>query len=46
MAGNPVIRLEGISKVYEVGGQPVYALTDINEHIQAGEYVAMMGPSD
>ncbi len=45
MAGNPVIRLEGISKVYEVGGQPVYALTDINEHIQPGEYVAMMGPS-
>ncbi len=45
MAGDPVIRLEGISKVYEVGGQPVYALTDINEHIQPGEYVALMGPS-
>ena len=40
-----MIRLEGVSKIYEVGGQPVYALTDINEHIRAGEYVAIMGPS-
>ena len=40
-----MIRLEGVFKVYEVGGQPVYALSDITEHIHAGEYVAIMGPS-
>ncbi len=40
-----MIRLEDVSKVYEVGGQPVYALMEVSEHIRAGEYVAIMGPS-
>jgi putative ABC transport system ATP-binding protein len=40
-----VIRLEGISRTYELGGQPVHALAGIDEHIAAGEHVAIMGPS-
>jgi putative ABC transport system ATP-binding protein len=40
-----VIELQHISKVYEVGGQPIYALRDTSENIQSGEYVAIVGPS-
>jgi putative ABC transport system ATP-binding protein len=40
-----VIRLEKICRTYQLGGQPVHALVDIDEHIQPGEHVAIMGPS-
>ncbi len=40
-----MIRLQDVSKTYEVGGQPVHALVDATEHIRPGEYVAVMGPS-
>jgi putative ABC transport system ATP-binding protein len=40
-----VIRLEGISRTFEVGGEPVHALVDVDEHVQDGEHVALMGPS-
>jgi putative ABC transport system ATP-binding protein len=40
-----MIELEGVSRVYEMGGQPVYALRDVDETIEAGDYVAIMGPS-
>jgi len=40
-----VIRLEGVSRTYQLGGQPVHALVDVTEHIRPGEHVAIMGPS-
>ena len=40
-----MIRLEGVSRTYLLGGQPVHALVDVDEHIEAGEHVAIMGPS-
>lgn len=40
-----MIELQHISKLYEVGGQPIYALRETNETIQSGEYVAIVGPS-
>ena len=40
-----MIRLEGISRTYQLGGQPVHALAGISEHIEPGEHVAIMGPS-
>jgi putative ABC transport system ATP-binding protein len=40
-----VIRLEGVSRTYELGGQPVHALADVDETIDAGEHIAIMGPS-
>jgi putative ABC transport system ATP-binding protein len=40
-----VIRLEKICRTYQLGGQPVHALADIDEHVEKGEHVAIMGPS-
>ena len=40
-----MIRLEGVSRTYQLGGQPVHALVDINERVAPGEHVAIMGPS-
>ncbi len=40
-----MIRLEGISRVYEVGGRPVRALDGVDLAIPDGDYVSVMGPS-
>jgi putative ABC transport system ATP-binding protein len=40
-----MIRLEGLSRTFEVGGRPVHALLDVDETIVAGEHLAVMGPS-
>jgi putative ABC transport system ATP-binding protein len=40
-----MIRLEGVSRTFEVGGEPVHALVDVDEEITAGEHLAIMGPS-
>jgi putative ABC transport system ATP-binding protein len=40
-----MIRLEGISRTFDVGGEPVHALVDVHETIAAGEHLAIMGPS-
>jgi putative ABC transport system ATP-binding protein len=40
-----VIRLEGVSRTFEIGGRPLHALVDVSEHIPPGEHVAIMGPS-
>ncbi len=40
-----MIRLADVQRVFLVGGQPVYALQDVNLRVAAGEYLAIMGPS-
>ena len=40
-----MIELAGVSRTFQVGGRPVYALRDIDVRIAAGEHVAIMGPS-
>jgi putative ABC transport system ATP-binding protein len=40
-----MIRLEGVSRLYEIGGRPLVALDQVSEHVRAGEHVAIMGPS-
>ncbi len=40
-----MIDLENIQRIFPVGDQAVHALRDINLHIEAGEYVSIMGPS-
>jgi putative ABC transport system ATP-binding protein len=40
-----MIRLEEVSRIYDLGGQPVRALDAVSEEIAAGEHVAIMGPS-
>ena len=44
-AAEPIIRLQGIGRTYDLGGQPVHALVDVDEDIAAGEHLAIMGPS-
>ena len=45
MTDNPVIKTQGIEKIYDMGKVQVVALTDINIEIFPGEFVAIMGPS-
>lgn len=40
-----MIELEGVCRTFDVGGRPVHALVDVDEHIAAGEHIAVMGPS-
>ncbi len=41
----PVVRVEGLRKVYSLGDSQVIALAGIDLEIRAGEFVAVMGPS-
>ncbi|WP_416825597.1 ABC transporter ATP-binding protein [Ectobacillus polymachus] len=40
-----VIELKNIQKTYELGGQTIHALHNVNFSVQEGEFVAIMGPS-
>jgi putative ABC transport system ATP-binding protein len=40
-----LIRLQNIARLYQMGGETIYALRDITLEIERGEYVAIMGPS-
>ena len=40
-----VARLEGVSKIYQLGTVAVHALREVNIDLRAGEYVSIMGPS-
>ncbi len=41
----PVVRVEGLRKIYSLGDSQVIALAGIDLEIRAGEFVAVMGPS-
>jgi putative ABC transport system ATP-binding protein len=41
----PLIRLEGISKIYQMGKVQVPALREVSLEVDRGEMVAIMGPS-
>jgi putative ABC transport system ATP-binding protein len=40
-----MIRLDHLTREYEVGGKPLRALDGVTETIEEGEHVAIMGPS-
>jgi len=40
-----LVRVEGVTKVYELGGQQVLALNDITLAIEEGVFLAIAGPS-
>jgi putative ABC transport system ATP-binding protein len=40
-----MILLDGVSRTFQVGDEPVHALRDIDLRIDDGEYAAIMGPS-
>lgn len=47
MADNtePLIRIRGLSKAYQRGGQTLPVLVNIDLDVQPGEFIALMGPS-
>ena len=40
-----MIRLRGIERVFQVGGEDVHALRSVNLDVARGEYLSIMGPS-
>jgi putative ABC transport system ATP-binding protein len=40
-----LIRLDKISRRYEMGGETIHALREVSVAVEAGEYLAIMGPS-
>ena len=44
-AADPLIRLTGLSRTFEVGDQLVRALDGVNLSIAPGDYLSLMGPS-
>ena len=43
--GDPIMRLENVSKVYRMGEEKVYALNGINLDIHEGDLASVLGPS-
>ncbi|HEX2868181.1 MAG TPA: ABC transporter ATP-binding protein [Ignavibacteriales bacterium] len=41
----PIIRITSLSKIYDGGGVPVQALSNVELSIEAGEFTAIVGPS-
>jgi putative ABC transport system ATP-binding protein len=44
-AGESLIRVRGLDKVYSRGGQQLHVLRGLNLDVAAGDFVAFMGPS-
>ena len=40
-----LIRLQNISRLYQMGSETIHALRDVSISVERGEYVAIMGPS-
>jgi putative ABC transport system ATP-binding protein len=40
-----LIRLQNVSRRYQMGGETIHALRDVSLEIERGEYLAIMGPS-
>jgi putative ABC transport system ATP-binding protein len=40
-----VIRAAGLARRYAMGGETIHALRGVSLTVDAGEYVAIMGPS-
>lgn len=45
MADEPLIRVEGVSRSFEVGSQIIHALTDVTFEVEKGEFLAVIGRS-
>ena len=45
MAAEELIRIEGVSRTFEVGSQTIHALTDVSFSVDKGEFLAVIGRS-
>jgi putative ABC transport system ATP-binding protein len=45
MSAEPLVQLEGVSRIYDTGRVQVAALQDVDVSIDPGEFVAIVGPS-
>ena len=43
--GEPIIKLEQVSRIYDTGKVQVPALVDVNLEVAKGEFLAIIGPS-
>jgi putative ABC transport system ATP-binding protein len=43
--GQPLLRLEDVTRSYQMGGSELQALRGVSMDVQSGEYLAVMGPS-
>lgn len=43
--GEPFLKIDGLTKVYDDGGSGVVAVDDMNIKIQEGEFIVFVGPS-
>ena len=41
----PMVRVQGVSKRFTTGGDPVVALSEVDLDVAAGEFVCLIGPS-
>jgi putative ABC transport system ATP-binding protein len=40
-----MIELQGLQRIYQVGGEEVHALREVDLQVEQGEYLSIMGPS-
>jgi len=40
-----MIELKGVTKIYELGGEKIYALDNVNLDVEQGDFIAIVGPS-
>ncbi len=45
MSEGPILRAEGVTKIYRTGAVEVLALASLDLEIERGEFIAVMGPS-
>lgn len=42
---SPLVRVDGVEKVFHRGSEEIHVLRDLNLQVPAGEFLALMGPS-
>lgn len=43
--GDALVRVDGVEKIFRRGSEEIHVLSNLNLHVPAGEFLALMGPS-